>query len=38
MWAEIAAGLRQFEGPQGYAAPGEILLVRALKGHAPGSE
>jgi len=38
MWAEIAAGLRQFEGPQGFAAPGEILLVRGSKGHAPGSE
>jgi SAM-dependent methyltransferase len=38
MWAEIAAGLRQFEGPQGFAGPGEILLVRASKGQAPGSE
>jgi ubiquinone/menaquinone biosynthesis C-methylase UbiE len=38
VWAEIAAGLRQFEGPQGFAAPGEILLVRGLKEHAPGSE
>jgi len=38
VWAEIAAALRQFEGPQGFAAPGEILLVRGSKGHAPGSE
>jgi ubiquinone/menaquinone biosynthesis C-methylase UbiE len=38
VWAEIAAALRQFEGPHGFAAPGEILLVRGSKGHAPGSE
>ena len=38
MWAEIAAGLRQFEGSQGFAAPGEILLVRGLKEHGPNSE
>jgi ubiquinone/menaquinone biosynthesis C-methylase UbiE len=38
VWAEIAAGLRQFEGPQGFAGPGEILLVGGSKEHAPGSE
>ncbi len=38
VWTEIAAALRQFEGPQGFAAPGEILLVRGSKQHAPGSE
>ena len=38
VWAEIAAALRQFEGSQGFAAPGEILLVRGSKQHAPGSE
>ncbi len=38
VWAQIAAALRQFEGPQGFAAPGEILLVRGSKQHAPGSE
>jgi ubiquinone/menaquinone biosynthesis C-methylase UbiE len=38
VWTEIAAALRRFEGPQGFAAPGEILLVRGSKGRAPGSE
>ncbi len=38
VWTEIAAALRQFEGPQGFAAPGEILLVRGLKELALGSE
>lgn len=38
VWAEINAGLQQFEGPHGFAAPGEILLVRGSKGHAPRSE
>ncbi len=38
VWAEIAAALRQFEGPQGFAAPGEILLVRGSKEQARRSE
>jgi SAM-dependent methyltransferase len=38
MWAEIAADLRQFEGPHGFAGPGEVLLVRGSKEHAPGSK
>jgi SAM-dependent methyltransferase len=38
VWAEIAATLRPFEGPQGFAAPGEILLVRGSKEHELGSE
>ena len=38
VWTEIAAALRQFDGPHGLAARGEILLVRGSKGHAPGSE
>ncbi len=38
VWTEIAAALRQFEGPQGFVAPGEILLVRGSKEQAPGSE
>src|SRR5262245_25677435 len=37
VWTEITAALRQFEGPQGFAAPGELLLVRGSKEHAPGS-
>ena len=38
VWAEIAVALRQFEGPQGFAAPGEILLVRGSKEHTSSSE
>ncbi|MGN6758702.1 MAG: hypothetical protein ACTHMJ_20195 [Thermomicrobiales bacterium] len=31
VWAEIEAGLRQFEGPDGYAGPGEFLLGAGTK-------
>jgi len=26
-WAEVARALRRFEGPDGYAAPGEVLVA-----------
>ena len=30
-WAEIEQELRQFEGPNGFAAPGEVLVAAGTK-------
>ncbi len=32
VWAEVEAGLEQFEGPDGFAGPCELLVVAATKG------
>ncbi len=31
VWEEIEHGLRRFEGPQGYEAPGELLIAVGTK-------